>query len=111
MSNGNDLEKIHSLNTQELVKLAKAYDISGYTTLPRNELIFRILKSAAEQEGLAFITGCLDIMEDGYGFLRFPENNYIPSRDDIYVSLTQIKKIQSEEGTYGLRSGPVSERG
>ena len=105
MSNGNYLEKIHSLNTQELVKLAKAYDISGYTTLPRNELIFRILKSAAEQEGLAFITGCLDIMEDGYGFLRFPENNYIPSRDDIYVSLTQIKKFNLKKGH--MVSGPV----
>jgi transcription termination factor Rho len=101
----NDLDKIHSLNTQGLVKLAKAYDISGYTTLPRNELIFRILKSAAEQEGLAFTTGCLDIMEDGYGFLRFPENNYIPSRDDIYVSLTQIKKFNLKKGH--MVSGPV----
>jgi transcription termination factor Rho len=101
----NELEKIHSLNTQGLVKLAKAYDISGYTTLPRNELIFRILKSAAEQEGLAFTTGCLDIMEDGYGFLRFPENNYIPSRDDIYVSLTQIKKFNLKKGH--MVSGPV----
>lgn len=105
MSNNNDLEKIHSLSTQELVKLAKAYDISGYTTLPKNELIFRILKSAAEQEGLAFTTGCLDIMEDGYGFLRFPENNYIPSRDDIYVSLTQIKKFNLKKGH--MVSGPV----
>jgi transcription termination factor Rho len=105
MSSNGKLEKIHSLSTTELVKLAKAYDISGYTTLPKNELIFRILKSAAEQEGLAFTTGCLDIMEDGYGFLRFQENNYFPSRDDVYVSLTQIKKFNLKKGH--MVSGPV----
>jgi len=105
MNLNNYLEKIFTLESADLIKLAKAYDISGYSSLSKNELILRILKGAAEQEGLAFTTGCLDIMEDGYGFLRYPENNYIPGRDDIYVSQAQIKKFNLKKGH--MVSGPV----
>jgi len=105
MGLNNNYDNIYSKEMNELVKLAKTYDISGYTSLAQEELILKILKAASEQDGLAFATGCLDIMEDGYGFLRFPENNYIPGRDDIYVSLTQIKKFNLKRGH--MVSGPV----
>jgi len=64
-----------------------------------------MLEFQAAQEGLAFITGCLEIMEDGFGFLRFPQNNYTPGRDDVYVSLTQIKRFGLKTGN--MVSGPV----
>ncbi len=59
----------------------------------------------AAHEGLAFVTGCLEIMEDGFGFLRFPGNNYNPGRDDVYVSLTQIRRFGLKNGH--MVSGPV----
>ncbi|MCB5230315.1 MAG: transcription termination factor Rho [Candidatus Cloacimonas sp.] len=105
MNLNNYLEKIFTLESADLTKLAKAYDVKGYSSLPKEELILRILKGAAEQEGLAFTTGCLDIMEDGYGFLRYNESNYIPGRDDIYVSQAQIKKFNLKKGH--MVSGPV----
>ncbi|MCB5245430.1 MAG: transcription termination factor Rho, partial [Candidatus Cloacimonetes bacterium] len=59
----------------------------------------------AAQEGLAFITGCLEITDDGFGFLRFPENNYLPGKDDVYVSQTQIRRFALKTGH--MVSGPV----
>jgi transcription termination factor Rho len=70
-----------------------------------NELIFKMLEFQAAQEGLAFVTGCLEIMDDGFGFLRFPQNNYNPGRDDVYVSLTQIRRFGLKTGH--MISGPV----
>jgi len=64
-----------------------------------------MLEFQAAQEGLAFVTGCLEIMEDGFGFLRFPQNNYTAGRDDVYVSLTQIKRFGLKTGN--MVSGPV----
>ncbi len=105
MGSRNQLEKIYSLELNQLVKLAKDYDISGYTSLEKDELILRILKAASEQDGLAFATGCLDITAEGYGFLRFQKNNYIPDKDDIYVSVSQVKKFNLKNGH--MVSGPV----
>lgn len=105
MSTKNGLEKIYSMEMNDLVKLAKDYDISGYTLLEKDELILRILKAASEQDGLAFATGCLDIMDDGFGFLRFHRNNYIPNQDDIYVSVSQVRKFNLKKGH--MVSGPV----
>jgi len=79
--------------------------LPSYTQYKGTELIFKMLEFQAAQEGLAFITGCLEIMEDGFGFLRFPQNNYTPGRDDVYVSLTQIKRFGLKTGN--MVSGPV----
>jgi len=79
--------------------------LPSYTQYKGTELIFKMLEFQAAQEGLAFVTGCLEIMEDGFGFLRFPQNNYTPGRDDVYVSLTQIKRFGLKTGN--MVSGPV----
>jgi transcription termination factor Rho len=99
------LDDIFTLNATQLNKLARQYDITGYTTMQRDQLIYKILETSAAQEGLSFVTGCLEVMDDGYGFLRFAENNYNPGRDDVYVSLTQIRRFNLKKGH--MVSGPV----
>ena len=98
-------EDLFSLNQLQLIRLAKKIGLPGYTQYKGTELIFKMLEFQAAQEGLAFVTGCLEIMEDGFGFLRFPQNNYTPGRDDVYVSLTQIKRFGLKTGN--MVSGPV----
>jgi transcription termination factor Rho len=96
---------LFELNQTQLNKVAKECGIPGYTQMKGQELIFKILEFNAGQEGLAFVTGCLEIMEDGFGFLRFSNNNYNPGRDDVYVSLTQIRRFNLKKGH--MISGPV----
>ncbi len=98
-------EDLFSLNQLQLSRLAKKMGLPSYTQYKGTELIFKMLEFQAAQEGLAFVTGCLEIMEDGFGFLRFPQNNYTPGRDDVYVSLTQIKRFGLKTGN--MVSGPV----
>jgi len=98
-------EDLFSLTQVQLNKVAKKIGLTGYTQLKGTELIFKMLEFQAAQEGLAFVTGCLEIMEDGFGFLRFPQNNYNPGRDDVYVSLTQIRRFGLKTGH--MISGPV----
>ncbi|MDD2228618.1 MAG: transcription termination factor Rho [Candidatus Cloacimonetes bacterium] len=98
-------DDIFSLSQAQLNRMAKKMGIPGYTQLKGNELVFKMLEFQAAQEWLAFITGCLDIMDDGFGFLRFPDNNYNPGRDDVYVSLTQIRRFGLKTGH--MISGPV----
>lgn len=100
-----DEKDIFTANLTELRKIAREFDIEKPQTMERNELIYRILEGAASQEGLSFVTGCLEIMDDGYGFLRFAENNYLPGGNDVYVSLTQIRRFRLRKGH--MVSGPV----
>ncbi len=93
-----DLAKMHDMSYQDLLKLGREYEIEGISSLKRQELIFQILKSQAEANGFIFAEGVLEILQDGFGFLRAPEYNYLPGPDDIYVSPSQIKK-------FGLRTG------
>jgi len=101
----NNVENYFSLSEDELYKIAAELEIEVSPSLSKNVLIYKILEESATQEGLAFATGCLEIMEDGYGFMRFPENNYLPGKDDIYVSPAQIKKFSLKNGH--MLSGPV----
>ncbi|MCB5265621.1 MAG: transcription termination factor Rho [Candidatus Cloacimonetes bacterium] len=96
---------LFQMSQNQLTKLAKSMSIAGYTQLKGSELIFKIFEFQAAQEGLAFVTGCLEIMDDGFGFLRFPGNSYLPGRDDVYVSLTQIRRFGLKNGH--MVSGPV----
>ena len=98
-------EDLFNLTQAQLTKIAKKIGLTGYSQLKKEDLIFSIFEFQAQQEGLAFITGCLEIMEDGFGFLRFPNNNYNPGRDDVYVSLTQIRRFGLKNGH--MVSGPV----
>jgi transcription termination factor Rho len=96
---------LFEINQTQLNKVAKECGLTGYTGMKKQELIFAILEFNANQEGLAFVTGCLEIMEDGFGFLRFSANSYNPGRDDVYVSLTQIRRFNLKKGH--MVSGPV----
>ncbi|MCD4829740.1 MAG: transcription termination factor Rho [Candidatus Cloacimonetes bacterium] len=98
-------EVIFDMTLEELGKLAKEYEIGSWQKLRKQELLYKVLEGSSQQEGLAFVTGCLEIMDDGYGFLRFTHNNYNPGRDDVYVSLTQIRRFNLKKGH--LVSGPV----
>jgi len=78
--------------------VAKSLDISGAATMKKQELVFQILRAQAEKEGLIFSEGVLEILPDGFGFLRAPEYCYLPGPDDIYVSPSQIRKFDLRTG-------------
>ena len=98
-------ENLFEMSQLQLTRLAKKLEIPGYSQLKGKDLVFKILEFQAAQEGLAFVTGCLEITDDGFGFLRFPENNYLQGKDDVYVSQTQIRRFGLKTGH--MVSGPV----
>jgi transcription termination factor Rho len=81
-----------------LTKIAKQLDVPGIGGLRKQELIFEILKARAEKSGLIFSEGVLEVLPDGFGFLRAPDYNYLPGPDDIYVSPSQIRKFDLHTG-------------
>lgn len=93
-----DINALQSKKIVELQKIAKELKLSGYSDLRKQDLIFKILEAATEQDGMRFSKGVLEVLPGGYGFLRSVDYNYLPSPDDIYVSPSQIKK-------FGLRTG------
>jgi transcription termination factor Rho len=93
-----DIAELKSKKISELTKIAKDLNISGYTDLRKQDLIFKILEAQTEEEGLTFSKGVLEVLPDGYGFLRSVDYNYLPSPDDIYVSPSQIKKFSLRTG-------------
>ena len=78
--------------------MAKSLEIPGAATMKKQELVFQILRAQAEKEGLIFSEGVLEILPDGFGFLRAPEYCYLPGPDDIYVSPSQIRKFDLRTG-------------
>ncbi len=93
-----DLVDLKMMTIAELTDTAKSLNIQGYSGLRKQELIFKILQARIESEGSIYGEGVLEILPDGFGFLRFPTSNYLPGPDDIYVSPSQIRK-------FGLRTG------
>ncbi len=93
-----DISDLQSLRVKDLTKLAQDLDVSDYSGLRKHDLILKILETQAEKQGNVYARGVLEIMPDGYGFLRSPDFNYLPGPDDIYVSPSQIKR-------FGLRTG------
>lgn len=93
-----DLADLKSKTINELVALTREMDLEGVSGLRKQEIIFEILKTQTERSGLIFSSGVLEILSDGYGFLRSPNYNYLPGPDDIYVSPSQIR-------LFGLRTG------
>ena len=94
-----DLNEIQSLDIRELSKLAKKLNIDGGTAgLNRQALIIKILEANAKNDGSFSARGVLEVMQDGYGFLRSPDFNYMPGPDDIYVSPSQIKRFNLKTG-------------
>ncbi|MCE2502620.1 MAG: transcription termination factor Rho [Chlorobi bacterium] len=100
-----DLAELKSKRIVELTKIAKELNIQGYSDYRKQELIFKILEDQSNQErkegydsNIRFSEGVLEVLPDGYGFLRSADYNYLPSPDDIYVSPSQIKKFQLRTG-------------
>lgn len=93
-----DISDLKSKKIADLNKIAKDLDIGGYSDLRKQELIFKILEAQTQQDGLTFSKGVLEVLPDGYGFLRSVDYNYLPSPDDIYVSPSQIKKFSLRTG-------------
>ena len=85
-------------NITELTTVARDLKIPGVSGLRKQELIFRILQAQAEEEGLIFGEGVLETLPEGFGFLRLPDYNYLPGPDDIYVSSTQIRRLDLRTG-------------
>ncbi len=92
-----DLQK---MTVAELHELAKTEGIEEYTGLGKQELVFKIIKARIQKNGLMYGEGVLEILPDGFGFLRSPDYNYLPSPDDIYVSPSQVRR-------FGLRQGNI----
>jgi transcription termination factor Rho len=83
----------------ELLQIAEALDIPGVSGLRKSELIYKVMEAtSAQQEGMIFAEGVLEILSEGYGFLRSPDYNYLPGPDDIYVSPSQIKRFDLRTG-------------
>ena len=95
-----NLSDLKTKSMQELMKLAKEFDIENPSGMRKQELIFAILQSCASQNGSVSGEGVLEILPDGFGFLRSPMYSFMPGPDDIYVSPSQIRK-------FGLRTGDV----
>jgi transcription termination factor Rho len=93
-----DLADLKEMGIRELAQVAKRLDIPGAATMKKPELVFQILRAQAEKEGLIFSEGVLEILPDGFGFLRAPEYCYLPGPDDIYVSPSQIRKFDLRTG-------------
>ena len=93
-----ELSTLKDMSVGALTKIAKGLDVPGATGMRKQELIFEILKARAEKSGLIFSEGVLEVLPDGFGFLRAPDYNYLPGPDDIYVSPSQIRKFDLHTG-------------
>lgn len=97
---GYDLAALQHMKSKELGEIAKKEKVENWSEMPRQKLVFEILKAQANRQGLMIGEGTLEIMSDGYGFLRSPEYSYVASPDDVYVSPSQIRR-------FGLRKGQI----
>ncbi len=94
------ITELQKMSVNDLHDLAKQEGITDYALMKKQELIFKILKERINKNGLMYGEGVLEILPDGFGFLRSPEYNYVPCPDDIYISPSQIRR-------FGLRSGHI----
>jgi len=95
-----NLKELKEKKINELTALAKKYNIESATGMRKQDLIFALLQSQSEQNGLIYGEGVLETLPDGFGFLRAPDYNYLPGPDDIYVSPSQIRR-------FNLRTGDI----
>jgi len=98
--NETHLSELKKMTIAQLHAVAKAEGIEGYTGLKKQDLIFRILEERVKANGLMYGEGVLEVLPDGFGFLRSPDYNYLPCPDDIYISPSQIRR-------FGIRTGAI----
>ncbi len=94
------LTELQKMTMPQLIRAAKSEGVIEFTGLKKQDLIFKILKERVKQNGLMFGEGTLEVLPDGFGFLRSPDYNYLPCPDDIYVSPSQIRR-------FGLKTGAI----
>ncbi len=97
-----NLQSLKSKSPTELLQFAEELEIENASTLRKQDMLFAILKQLAENDVPIFGDGVLEVLQDGFGFLRSPEANYLPGPDDIYVSPSQVRR-------FGLRTGDTVE--
>ena len=97
-ANGLNIGELKDMSIARLTQVAKDRSVAGATGMRKQELIFQILKAQTEQSGFIFSEGVLEVLPDGFGFLRAPDYNYLPGPDDIYVSPSQIRKFDLQTG-------------
>jgi transcription termination factor Rho len=93
-----NIVELKEKNIKELAKLAKKFKIDGAAGMRKQELIFTLLQKQIETNGMIYGEGTLEILPDGFGFLRAPNSNYLPGPDDIYVSPSQIRRFNLRTG-------------
>jgi transcription termination factor Rho len=93
-----NIAELKEKNIKELTKMARSFNIDGASGMRKQELIFALLQAQIEKNGLIYGEGTLEILPDGFGFLRAPDYNYLPGPDDIYVSPSQIRRFNLRTG-------------
>jgi len=93
-----NITDLKDMSIQKLTHIAKELAVQGAGGMRKQDLIFQILKAQTEQSGFIFSEGVLEVLPDGFGFLRAPDYNYLPGPDDIYVSPSQIRKFDLQTG-------------
>jgi transcription termination factor Rho len=90
--------ELKEMSIQHLTQVAQDLNVPGASGMRKQEVIFQILKAQTEKSGFIFSEGVLEVLPDGFGFLRAPDYNYLPGPDDIYVSPSQIRKFDLQTG-------------
>ena len=93
-----DLKEMKRKQIHELAQMAREFHVEGASTMRKQELIFGILQAQTARSGSIFAEGVLEILADGFGFLRAPDYNYLPGPDDIYISPAQVKRFHLRTG-------------
>ncbi|MHB9028010.1 MAG: Rho termination factor N-terminal domain-containing protein, partial [Candidatus Latescibacterota bacterium] len=93
-----DIVELKQMTISELAAYAKSLNIENTAGMKKADIIFKILEAQTTKNGLIFSEGVLEVLDDGYGFLRSPSYNYMPGPDDIYVSHSQIKRFDLRTG-------------
>ncbi|MFH1837764.1 MAG: transcription termination factor Rho [Candidatus Omnitrophota bacterium] len=93
-----DIVQLKSMKISELTDIAKDLKINGISGMKKHDLIFKVLQAKVEKDGFAYGEGVLEVLEDGFGFLRSSDYNYLPCPDDIYVSPSQIRRFNLKTG-------------
>jgi transcription termination factor Rho len=93
-----NLVELKAKKVAELTKMSRAFDIEGSSGMRKQELIFALLQAQTEKNGLIYGEGVLEILPDGFGFLRAPDYSYLPGPDDIYISPSQIRRFSLRTG-------------
>jgi transcription termination factor Rho len=93
-----NLNELRDRRTSELMKMARELHIEETSRMSKQDLIYAVLKAQSEKEGMIYAEGVLEILSEGYGFLRSPKYSYLPGPDDIYVSKSQIRSFNLKTG-------------